>query len=266
MTEPNVPQVNPLLQKLKLPGRIFQLPSRGLFYTNSELDPSVVDGEVHIHAMSAFDEINMKNPDMLFSGKAFEEVCKTCIPSILKPNEMLARDVDAIMIFLRVITYGNNYDIDYTHICEDAKKHTYSINIDDLIGKIVFIDPTTIESQCKITLSTGQLVTLQPAKYSHVVNLMQKNANKTEFTADDIKQTVIDSLLSLIKDVDGVTDKKFITEWVKTIPSPVTNSIAKKIDELNNWGPMLKHTLTCGDCKALVDVEVPLNPINFFSE
>ena len=39
---------NPLLQKIRLPGRIFQLPSRGLFYKNGELDESVKNGEIHV--------------------------------------------------------------------------------------------------------------------------------------------------------------------------------------------------------------------------
>ena len=54
---------NPLLSKVKLPGRVFQLPSLGAFYQNGELDPAVKDGELHIHPMTALTEINLKNPD-----------------------------------------------------------------------------------------------------------------------------------------------------------------------------------------------------------
>ena len=61
--------VNPLLQGIKLPGRTFQLPSRGALY-NDELDGTIVGGEVHVHPMTALTEINLKNPDLLFNGKA----------------------------------------------------------------------------------------------------------------------------------------------------------------------------------------------------
>ena len=70
---------NPLLQKLKLPGRTFQLPSRGALYNNGEL--SSKEGEVHVHPMSALTEISLKNPDLLFNGRALEEVCAECVPN-----------------------------------------------------------------------------------------------------------------------------------------------------------------------------------------
>ena len=56
---------NPLLARVKIPGRIFQLPSAGIFYKNGELAEGIENGEVHVHPMTALDEINMKNPDKL---------------------------------------------------------------------------------------------------------------------------------------------------------------------------------------------------------
>jgi hypothetical protein len=160
----DVPKVNPLLQKVKLPGRIFQLPSRGIFYQDGELSSNVKDGEIHVHAMSAIDEINMKNPDMLFSGKAIEEVCKTCIPDILKPHKLLARDVDAIMLFLRSVTYGNFFEVEIQHTCPDAKKQTYSLNIETLISGMRYLDPTMTDQNYAVNLPNDQVVHLQPAR------------------------------------------------------------------------------------------------------
>ena len=118
---------NPLLEKIKLPGKIYQLPSRGLFYKSDEINGTVQDAEVHIHGMTAIDEINLKNPDMLFSGKALEVVCKNCIPDINSPMEMLSRDVDAILLFLRIVSYGPSFEIEVTHTCKDAKKHPWRL-------------------------------------------------------------------------------------------------------------------------------------------
>ena len=50
---------NPLLAKLKLPGKIYQLPSKGFFYKNEELLDTVEDAEVHVHGMTSIDEINL---------------------------------------------------------------------------------------------------------------------------------------------------------------------------------------------------------------
>ena len=108
---------NPLLQKIRLPGRIFQLPSRGLFYNNGELENTVKDGEIHVHAMSAFAEIHMKNPDQLFSGQAVDTVFRECVRGVVEPTKLLAKDVDAILMFLRTVTYGPNYEFTAKHTC-----------------------------------------------------------------------------------------------------------------------------------------------------
>lgn len=266
MSNDNIAQINPLLQKIKLPGRIFQLPSKGVFYTDGELGENVVNGEIHIHAMSAIDEINMKNPDMLFSGKAIEEVCKSCIPDIKKPNRLLARDVDAIMIFLRVVTYGPYFEIEVQHDCKDAKKHDYSVNIENIINSMIYLDPTIMDQSYTLTLPNEQVVKFQPARYEHVIKLLQANETKKEFTAEDIKNTIMNNMLDLILSVDDITDRQLIGQWLMQIPATYANRIAERLDKLNDWGPSTKYDLICKDCSKTNSIDIPLNPINFFSE
>lgn len=100
-------QENPLLKKIKLPGKRFRLPSRGLFYTDGELKDTVVDGEIEIFSMSTTDEITLRTPDYLFSGEAIEKVFKRCIPEVEKPLKLLSRDVDYLLTALRVVSYGD---------------------------------------------------------------------------------------------------------------------------------------------------------------
>lgn len=264
--EKNEIPTNPLLQRVKLPGKIFQLPSRGIFYTNGELDSSVKNGEIHVHAMSAIDEINMKNPDMLFSGKAIEEVCKTCVSEIKIPKNLLARDVDAILLFLRLITYGNLFEIQIKHTCENAKEQTYSINLEKLIGEMTYLDPTSSDEEYSLTLPNGQVVKFQPARYYHVIELLQATESKTEYSAKDIQDHIMKNLLNLIINVDGITDKKNIEEWLRIIEVKYMNQIAKRIESLNKWGPKTETKIICRDCKTEMDVDIPINPINFFSE
>jgi len=46
---------NPLLAAIKMPGRVFQLPSRGIFYKDGELDETCKNGEIHVQPLSALD-------------------------------------------------------------------------------------------------------------------------------------------------------------------------------------------------------------------
>jgi hypothetical protein len=252
---------NPLLQRLKLPGRVFQLPSRGVFYRNGEI--SSAEGEVHVHPMSALTEINLKNPDQLFNGNALAEVCAECIPDVKKPTELFGRDVDALMFFLRLVTYGPKFEVNVKHTCEGAKNHSYVIDIEQMVAEMKPLDPT---EKFEVTIQSGQKVVLHPVKYEHMIKLFQMNAGKKELTPEDVKQNIVFNLVSLVESVDGITDQALIEEWVKQLTTPQQNRITSVIEKMNDWGPANTRKLKCKDCGTEMDVELPLNPINFFTD
>jgi len=260
--------VNPLLGKLKLPGRTFRLPSGGIMYKNGEL--SSQEGEVHVHPMSAMTEINLKNPDLLFNGKALQQVCAECIPEISQPLKLFGRDIDALMIFLRLVTYGPDFQISVKHNCEHAKDHNYIVNVEDLVRTMVQLEPTMVDKY-QVTLSNGQVVKLQPIRFEQMIKLFQMNAGKTaqpnaELDIEDIKKNIVFNMVNLIESVDDITDKAQIEEWVKAIPTTMQNRIAEVIEKMNEWGPSNKTTLICKDCKEEFTCELPLNAISFFTE
>ena len=252
---------NPLLQKLKLPGRVFQLPSRGALYKNGEI--SSPEGEVHVHPMSALTEINLKNPDQLFNGKALEEVCRECVPDVKKPNELFGRDVDALMFFLRLVTYGPHFEVTVKHNCKDAKNHSYVVDIERMVQEMRQLDPTI---KYEVVLQNGQTVILHPVKFEHMIKLYQMNSGKKELTPDDVKTNIIFNLVSLIESVDGITDRKLIEEWARSLTTPQQNRITDLIETMNEWGPNQTTKLKCRDCGEEMVVELPLNPISFFTE
>jgi hypothetical protein len=259
-------QSNPLLAKVKLPGRVFQLPSRGALYTNGELASSVTNGEIHVHPMSALDEIVIKNPDLLFNGSAIETVFKTCVPDIVKPHELFGRDVDAVMLFLRLVTYGSNYELHRIHTCDNAKSHSYAVNLEQQLQTMEYLDPAIITQQYTVDLGNEQQVLIQPVRYRHLLEIVKLNESKKEFTADDMQKTLMTNLLNIIKSVDNVEDKKMIREWLKVVPAPYISKIATAIENTNSWGPKLEVKLECRDCGESFDTEIPINPVSFFTE
>lgn len=256
---------NPLLAKLKLPGRIFQLPSRGMLYTNGEIDPTVTEAEVHFHSLSAFEEITLKNPDMLFSGKALPLVLKTTAPEILKPEELYSKDVDAIMLYLRLVTYGPEYELSINHGCEGSTSHSYMVDLEQVMQKIVYLDPTLFETDYKITLDNGQIVQLQPVKYKDVIAMLKENENKEKLTVEDMQRNLHMSMMNIIKSVDGIEDKALISEWIKVLPAAHVTKIAEQIGVTNKWGPNLEHKVVCRDCGEVINIDIPINPSSLFS-
>jgi hypothetical protein len=258
--------VNPLLEGIKLPGRTFQLPSRGLFYHNGELAHNVKDGEVHVKAMSALDEITMKNADSLFSGEAVNVVFKSCIKGIEKPAELLSKDVDALMIFLRTVTYGPSYDFIARHACPDAKETEFKADLEGLIQRMKVIDPTMVDQNYTLKLSNGQVIKLRPNRYQQVLDLIKANENKKEITVEDQKNNLVMMLAGVIESVNEITDEKQIVEWLRAIPSPFVNRIAERLEKVNDWGSNLQVPCTCKECGQEFQSEIPINPVSFFTE
>lgn len=255
---------NPLL-KIKLPGRVFQLPSRGALYSNGELDSTVTSGEIHVHPMTALTEINLKNPDLLFNGKALQAVAAECLPAVKKPLELFGRDVDALLFFLRLTTYGSEYRIEVKHDCENAKDHSYVVNLEEIAMRMKQLDPTLIEQKRTVMVDGNQVYT-RPMRFKDVIELFHQSEGKKELNEEDIKKLAITNLMSMIERVNEVTDQKLIEEWIRTLTTPQINKITGAANELNDWGPDQIVTLKCKDCGQDMRVELPLNPVSFFTE
>lgn len=258
--------INPLLAQLRIPGETFTLPSGGLFYDNNELNSEVINGEVYVYPMTALDEITLKTPDKLFSGAGITDVFKNCIPQINNPLQLFAKDVDYLLVCLRMLSYGPTVDITAKHNCKDAQDHNYAIELRQFINKSKSIDPTTINQLFVVKMDNGQVVTLRPPRFGDMITLWQtmQNKNETDVDYEKLKNTLMDSLISMVHDVNGITDKAQIKEWVQKIPVGWTYKISEVIDKMSDWGPDFKASVICQDCKESFDIQTPINPISFF--
>lgn len=264
--------LNPLLTGSLLPGETFRLPSQGLFYTNGELSPEVKNGEIHVKAMTAIDELNIKSPDMLFTGKALEELFSRCIPQILKPTEILSKDIDYLMVCLRMVTYGPSLILSYKHTCENAKDHTYEVDLQPIIRSSKPIDPTTMSRQFATTMPNGQKVKLKPATIGAIIKLNQDvDVVNSMPSLDDLKGSVLTVLVDVIDSVttlDGsseISDKVMIAEWVSEVSAGWIKLITDALTNVGDWGAVTKTTKECRDCGEKVDIEFSTNPLSFFS-
>ena len=257
---------NPLLEAHNIPGETFRLPSGGVFYTRNELDESVKQGEVHVYPMRTVDELIMKSPDKILTGKAVEEVFGRCIPDILKPDELLANDVEYLMAAIRVVSYGENAEINFTHDCEDAKEHNYVVNIRDILKDAREIDPTSLDKRYTFELD-GFVLSIRPPRYKSIVSLYQTLGEDFMKDADEelVASTLVKNLGGMIESVNGHSDAEHIVEWLLTIKAGWINQIAEFTRENSNWGIEYNRLAKCKDCKKEFEISVPTNPITFFT-
>lgn len=257
---------NPLISNERLPGAKFQLPSLGLFYKDGELDPSVDNGEVHVHAMTAYDEILIKTPDLLLSGEAIEKVFARCIPEINKPLRLLSRDVDFLMICLRSVSFGSVVEVDHKHDCTNAKDHPYGISIEDFITRTKMMDPTMIEQQYTLQLD-DKLIHFSPLRYVDLIEIL--NFDTKDLTVEQIHNETAKQITNLITSIAFnetiITQFDLILEWIKQLPIQPLKKINKHLSDLEQWGTDMVYQIECKDCSQTINVSIPLNPMHFFT-
>jgi hypothetical protein len=255
---------NPLTENLKIPGEIVRLPSGGGFYEEGVLDPTVINAEISVYPMSAYDEICMRNVGEIINGRSVSNVFARCIPQILKPDELLGKDVDMLFMVLRKVTYGSSMTINYKHDCEEAKTHKYNIILANLINATKYLDSSLIDEEYSTSLPNGQHVQLQPLKYKDILTIMSDARDHDTLSQLEMQNKLLDSTSHLIKSVDGVTEKEHILEWLRTIPSSWYSMITDKSSLHTQWGSENSYTIKCEDCGSDITIDVPINPLTFF--
>jgi hypothetical protein len=166
---------------------------------------------------------------------------------------------------LRALSYGPETEIVYTHDCPNAKEHSYSVNIQELIKSAVPIDPTTREAKFKMTLGSGQTVFFHPPVYQSVVELYQGLAlDKTGDVTEEIHNRINKSYAAMIDNVDGTTDKTFINEWLNALPGNLYKEFTDKLESVGSFGLQTLVKRECRDCGAELTLEANTNPISFF--
>jgi len=107
------PQGNPLVKHLRQPKIYIKLPSEGNYWPGKSLEKTET-GEYPVYAMTAKDEITFKTPDALLNGQATVDVIQSCMPNIKDAWKMPSIDTDAILIAIRMASFGNSIDMTAT--------------------------------------------------------------------------------------------------------------------------------------------------------
>ena len=148
---------NPLRKYFRQPKVYITLPSKGVFYPADAIN--IPEGnEFPVFAMTAKDELTMKTPDALLNGAATVEIIKSCVPNILNPWKMPSIDLDAVLIAIRVATYGETMEIT-TKVPGTGEDRAFSVDLRQLLNKLV-----TNEYKTEVTVNDMNLKT-RPLTY-----------------------------------------------------------------------------------------------------
>lgn len=126
---------NPLKKFFRQPKNYIKLPSSGNFYVPGSLEKTET-GDYAVYAMTAKDELIFKTPDALLNGQATVEVVQSCIPSIKNAWLIPSIDLDAILVAIRMATYGEKLDLE-VNIPNIKEQRTYEMDLRVVLDKLL---------------------------------------------------------------------------------------------------------------------------------
>lgn len=276
-------QNNPLSKFFRQPGIHLKLPSNGRWWPEGKLELPVT-GEIPIYPMTTKDEIILRTPDALMNGQGVVDVIQSCCPSIKDAWSMPSVDVDAVLIGIRIASYGNNMDVNSTcpH-CKESNDHAIPLG------------PVLDSIECPSYKETIQYQTLKiklhPQPY-YAVNSTnrisfeeQKIANvlamqdvdpivKAKELADSMNRLVNLGIASVVEsteyieleDGDRIVKKEFIQEFYENAESNVIKSIQESLGNIAAGARIKPVKLQCNECSEAYDLELEFDYANFFGK
>lgn len=279
----NAPQkkVNPLASYFRQPKIYIRLPSGGEFYPPGSLDISAT-GEYPVFAMTAKDELMFKTPDALLSGQSTVEVIKSCIPAILDPWKMPTVDIDAVLIAIRVATYGEVMEVE-TNCPNCNAENSYGVNLVNWLGGLadfkyesqIFVDPLVVHIRPYTyqELTKTSLKTLEQQRVFDVINdeKMSDEEKISRFNDSFVKITsmtvnIIATCISKIESPAGVvTDQEMILDFINNAPKDVFDKISVHLQDLKGKIELTPQDAKCAECDTEFVMPVTMDQSNFFA-
>lgn len=271
---------NPLFKHFRQPALYLKLPSQGKFWPDAAIDLPVT-GEIPVYPMTVKDEITLKTPDALMNGVGVIETIQSCCPNIKDAWKMPMIDLDAVLIAIRLASYGHNMDI--TTICKNCSSENdntvdlrmvldrlhipefQSERIDNLTFKF---KPQAFEQNNKVGLIQYEQQRLIDAVTNSALTDEEKKAQFDEIfpkLTDLSVMTVVNNIESImLEDGSQVVEEHYIKEFLFNCERSVYTEIKNKIDSIIKQLQIEPMEIACSECQATYQAELTFNQTSFF--
>ncbi len=241
---------NPLTKYYRQPAIYIKLPSGGKYYAKDVFTPTET-GEIPILPMTVKDELAFKTPDALINGQSTVDVIKSCVPNFLDPWRMVNYDTDAVLLAIRIATYGETMDVKYrVPVTNDEQSHT--INLPALledIGKAEIVDETTTSTNFKIQIEPLTYKTLTKIQIARFEQQKMYGTIDNSQMSDEAKQTAFAKSFETL----NMVNFSLLVDSIKSITTPEGNTVvdrAQIIEFCNN-----------ADAKTVTEIQAKLSDL-----
>jgi len=201
---------------------IIKLPSKGMFYSHRI-------SEVNVEYMTSKDEDLLTTPSLIESGTVLDVLLKRKMKTPgITPEELLAGDRNAIILFLRTSSYGAEYSVQVTDPRSGIPFKT-SIDLLKLRYKEVKELPDeyghfTVELPMRKKTATIKLLTA-----GEETRLFKKSEALREAYGNEFNEFNTMKLKAGIMAINEKTDRSYIDKFVDAMPALDALTIRRKI-------------------------------------
>jgi len=241
---------NPLQKYYRQPAIYIKLPSGGRYYPKEVFTPTET-GEIPILPMTVKDELAFKTPDAMINGQSTVDVIKSCVPNMLDPWKMVNYDTDAVLLAIRIATYGETMDVNFrVPVTNEEQSHTLNLPalLEDL-GRAEIMDETMTSTKFKIEiepLTYKSLTKIQIARFEQ--QKMYGTIDNSTMT-DEAKQSAFAKSFETL----NMVNFSLLVDSIKSITTPEGNKVvdrAQIIEFCNN-----------ADAKTVIEIQEKLSDL-----
>lgn len=270
---------NPLFKHFRQPSVYIKLPGRGKFWATGSLDLPPT-GEIAIYPMTVKDEVLIKTPDALMNGSGVVDVIQSCCPNIKDAWQVPVIDLDAILIAIRIASYGAIMDID-TKCPHCGAENTHGVDLRVVLDEVrpPEYDPLTINDlvfylkpQTFKNLNANNIISYEQQKLIATLasSDLTEDQKIEQFQLMFPKLTDL-NIMAVVNCIDGiqadgdlVKDTGYIKEFVSNCDRATYQGIKDKIDEYIDASKMQPIHAQCNECTKEYTTEITFEQANFF--
>lgn len=275
--------INPLRAHFRQPAIYIKLPSQGQFWTSGLAMPD--NGELPVFPMTARDEIVLRTPDALLNGQGVIDVIQSCCPNIQDAWQMPSTDVDAVLIAIRIASYGNN--MSFESVCPHCQaEHRYEADLGS------YIDSIQLPNYNKKLTHDRIQIKLKPQNYKslnetnqiayeeeRLINTLSKSDIDDSIRTEEYKKhlerlvelntkILVDNTeyVELIDSGTVVNDPEYIREFYFNCDADICKELRKQIEQVNREGALRPQQAQCEDCTKSYEVPLTFDYSSFFEK
>jgi hypothetical protein len=274
---------NPLIKYFRQPAIYLKLPSEGRYWPEGSLDLPL-NNEIPVFPLTTKDEIILRTPDALLNGSGVVEVIQSCCPNIKDAWQTPSIDVDAILIAIRIASFGEKMDSE-TKCPHCGETNEHEVQLLGMLSNIVC--PTY--NKIAVTSLPELHIKLKPQaffganKESSIDYAEQKirqaleqpdvdSAVRNAEIAKSIERLIEISIDTIVNSTEYielpggeiVSNRDHILDFYQNADRAVINELQSVLAKINQEGGLDPIVVPCGSCKQEYAIPLVFDYSNFF--